>query len=188
MSFECTRSSCTRSSCTRWWEVQYEYEGEESISNPGIGIGWFPNTNFDGVDTQTLFDDNFFHLVPDNRVVNIPQKLTLDWKLQKLSECIHQILEVNIYKDDTEYYFQVYNLLWSIQRKVVARYFKSNCIDFLSFILVSSLIKCSDLPSQFFSEDKIIGHEGIRFIMSVSNILRIMMYFHTCNMRKHISR
>ena len=27
--------------------------------NPGRGIGWSPNTNFDGVNIQPLFDDNF---------------------------------------------------------------------------------------------------------------------------------
>ena len=40
-------------------EVQNEDEEEAPASNPGVGIGWSPNTNFDGVDTQQLFDDHF---------------------------------------------------------------------------------------------------------------------------------
>ena len=40
-------------------EVQYEYEEEAPSKNTGIGIVWFPNTEFYGVDTHLLFDDNF---------------------------------------------------------------------------------------------------------------------------------
>ena len=32
-------------------EVQYEDNEEALVRNPGVGMGWFPNTNFDVVDT-----------------------------------------------------------------------------------------------------------------------------------------
>ena len=38
-------------------EVKYEYEEEAPSRNTGIGIVWFQNTDFYGVDTQILFDD-----------------------------------------------------------------------------------------------------------------------------------
>ena len=40
-------------------EVHDEYAEESLAINSAVEIGWFPNTNFDGVDTQLLFDDNF---------------------------------------------------------------------------------------------------------------------------------
>ena len=45
-------------------DVQDEYQGKEYTINPGVGIGWYQNTEFDGVDTRPLFDDNVFHSVP----------------------------------------------------------------------------------------------------------------------------
>ena len=32
-------------------EVQDEYKEEALLRNPGVGMGWLPNKNFDGVDT-----------------------------------------------------------------------------------------------------------------------------------------
>lgn len=81
---------------------EYEYEEEESTRNLGVGICWSPNTNFYGVDIQPLFDDNFYHSVPNNRVVNISQKPALDCRIQKINEHTHKSLGVNIYRDDTE--------------------------------------------------------------------------------------
>ena len=40
-------------------QVQDEDEEEAPAINLIVGIGWLPKTNFDGVDTETLFDDHF---------------------------------------------------------------------------------------------------------------------------------
>ena len=64
-------------------EVQDEDDKEESMRNTGVSIGWFPNINFDGVDTQPLFNDDFFHSEPENRVTRMSQNPALDCKLQK---------------------------------------------------------------------------------------------------------
>ena len=39
------------------------------------------------------------------RVAKMPQKPTLVYRVQRPSEHMHQILEVNTYRDDIEYYF-----------------------------------------------------------------------------------
>ena len=65
-------------------------------------------------------------------------------------------MEANIYIGDTEFDFQIYEKLWIIQRKGVVIYLKYYLIDFLSAILVASIIKCNDQHSRWFSEDPII--------------------------------
>ena len=41
-------------------EVQDEGQEEALVIKKGLGIGWFPNTDFDGLDNQSLFD-YYFH-------------------------------------------------------------------------------------------------------------------------------
>ena len=53
----------------------------------------------------------FIHTLPDNTVVNMSQQPTLDYNLQKLITHHHQVLEINIYTDNTEYDGQVYEKL-----------------------------------------------------------------------------
>ena len=103
--------------------------------------------------------------VPDNSVENISQLPTLDNKLQKNSELTHKIMEVNIYRGNTEYYCQVYKWLLIIKYKGVWGYLKSDLIDLLSVIFIASTITQNDLPSQWFSGYPIIIHDGIKCIM-----------------------
>ena len=86
------------------------------MSNPGLSIGWFPNTKFDGLDTQLLFDDIVFLSVLDNRALKISKN---NWTgiFKKIIEHTHKILEVNIYRGNTGYYFQVYNFFISFNAK-----------------------------------------------------------------------
>ena len=81
----------------------------------------------------------------------------------------------------------MYELLWIIQRKKLGRYLKSDLIDFLSVILVASIIKLNAQPSQWFSEYPIIGHDVIKRIMSGSKLLRVLRYLHVCEMNKQVS-
>ena len=83
---------------------------------------------------------------------------------------------VDIYRGNTEYYCQLYEQLWIIQRQGVGIYLKSDFIDSLpiSVILIASIIKRNYQPSQWFSEYPIIFHDGIKLIISGRNFLRIM--------------
>ena len=81
----------------------------------------------------------------------------------------------------------MYELLWIIQRKKVGRYLKSDLMDFLSVILIASIIKCNDQPSQCFGEDPILGHDGIKRITSGRKLLRVMRYLHVFDMNNQIS-
>ena len=65
-------------------------------STQGEGICWSPNTDFDGVDYQPLFDDIFIQKVPYNRLVMISQQTKLDYNLQKNSELTQQIMKIII--------------------------------------------------------------------------------------------
>ena len=59
--------------------------------------------------------------------------------------------------------------------------FKIYLIDFLSIILVASIIKHNDRHYIWFSEDPILGHYFIKLIMIVSKLLKIMRYLHVCD-------
>ena len=64
----------------------------------------------------------------------------------------------------------------------------SDIVYLLSVILIAPIIKRNDWPSQWFSDDAIIGYDGIKNIMSGRKFLHIISYLHTCDTNKQVSR
>ena len=97
---------------------------------------------------------------------------------------------VDIYRGNTEYYCQLYEQLWIIQRQGVGIYLKSDFIDSLpiSVILIASIIKRNYQPSQWFSDNPILGQNFINRIMRGRKFLCIMSYLHVCDMNKQASK
>ena len=76
-----------------------------------VGICWFPNTNFFGVDTKPLFDDIFFPKSTIQQGGDYIRTTKFGLKDLKKSEITCQILEVDIYGGETEYDCQIYKQL-----------------------------------------------------------------------------
>ena len=70
----------------------------------------------------------------------------------------------------------------------MGRYLKSDLIYLLIDILIASIITHNDLPSQWLSEDPILGHDVIKHIMSERKFLQIMRHLQVCDMNKQVSR
>ena len=126
-------------------EVKDENEEESPARKIWVGIGWYPNTNFYGVDTKLLFG-NHFRLQSTSQQGGDDVTIKKNWtsSFKKHIKPTHKILEVNIYRVDTEYDCQVYEKLWIITGKEVGRQLKIDKMDFLGATTINQIIPIND--------------------------------------------